>query len=194
MDFLGPKVDLEPMKVFQGTPDDTLIKSVGAHCDAEYGGGSESAHEFVEEEGQPFLRWKGKMNFKEEHIVKTKATGGFCALKIDFKKPIDLLDFQGLEISLRTRKDLRIFVNLRFSTYIENDMYQMCLELKGERDWKTLFTPFGMYQLTSNGNMKEQMMQNDHLQLESVGLLVTDSQAGEFSVDIRHIQAMNAGM
>jgi hypothetical protein len=177
MAFISPKVTLEPLKVFQGQ-DDQMIKSLGSFCDSEYGGGSESSHEFLTEEGQegqegaaPFLRWKGRMNFTEQHILSTKASGGFCALKIDYKKAIDLLDYRGLEISLRTRKDMRIFVNLRFSTYIEDDMYQVCLDLKGEKEWKCVFTPFGVYQLTSNGNSKEQLMENDHLQVSLFMLL-----------------------
>mmetsp|Transcript_9675 Transcript_9675/g.15995 ORF Transcript_9675/g.15995 Transcript_9675/m.15995 type:complete len:229 (-) Transcript_9675:186-872(-) len=198
MDFLAPKTALEPLTIFHGIEGDSLIKSIKNHSDTDYGGGSTSIFDFHSTDDQKagFVRWSGELNFTKEHAEATKANGGFCAIKVDYKSHVDLLDYEGLSFNIRTAENVIVYVNLKCQTYIENDMYQLRLAIKGNPEWKKIFTPFHLYQLTSGGHSKEQPMQNDHLQLESISLMIKDKVGddGQFEIDIRHIQALHPDM
>lgn len=153
-----------------------VFNKMKTHCDKEYGGGSSSILETIAETGTEsdrYLRWSGVMDFDESHAVKTKARGGFVAIKLDCKGSIDLLDYEGLMIVMRVKEDLKFILNMKCESFILNELFQVHVPLKGGPQWQRFFVPFGAFTSTLNGIEKEQPQDNDNLQFKSLGMLMT---------------------
>jgi hypothetical protein len=166
----------EPTQEVFPVPVDNRIKiDVRAHCDKEYGGGSESCYSIMEDETEgTYLNWKGKLEFTEEHKVATKAAAGYAALKVNYNSHIDLLDYVGFLVKVRSRTTATLVFNMKTKSIINDDMYQGTMQLVGDNQWHTAYTPFIALNLTSNGRMKEANRKNDYIQLEGLGLLMVE--------------------
>ncbi len=165
-----------------------------------------------------FTRFKGQVNISDDIKEENQVVGGFVAFKANVQGPaIDLRDYQGLEVVVRTNRPLQSFMlNMGTYTLIEDDMYQLKVQLKNDENhghgnhkndnngqWKTLQIPFPMFRLTARGITRETQRANDSLRLESIGFLFRDkfddddddnNNDGEFQLDIHSIVAVPDGI
>ena len=109
------------------------------------------------------------------------------------KEPIDLRDYEGLDLKLRNNSNNRQIITLTstFTSLFEGDMYQLSLDLPPQK-WCHFHVPFSIFRLTANGRERETQRANDSLQLESIGFLIKCSindKPLDFTFDIDHIIA-----
>lgn len=175
VNFFGPKIeDAESIPILFSTTN--VFKDIKAYSDKEYGGGSTSQVTLVHSENEgAVIRWSGNVNFGEEHSSKSKAQGGFVAVKMFCKEYIDMLDYEGLKFQIRSKSDRAMLLNMKCKSYIQQDLYQLGVDVPAGDDWKTVFAPFNSFVLTAHGKVKEQPKENDSLQLETLGFLMTTS-------------------
>lgn len=173
MDFFEPKInDRDTIPILLGTTN--VFKAVKSYSDQDYGGGSKSEVSLVPSESEgSVIRWTGNVDFGEEHTSKSKALGGYVAIKMFCTEYIDMLDYEGIRFQIRSTTDRSLLLNMKCKSYIEQDLYQLGIDVTAGADWKTVFAPFGNFVLTAHGKVKEQPKENDSLQLESLGFLMT---------------------
>lgn len=162
-----------------------LLHSFITHCDKEYKGLSScefdaKAHTF-----------KGVLSYSEENNPAAK--GGFCALKSStLSVPIDLRDYQGFELNVKSKHNQVYTFNAYFQSYFEGDLYQIVLDLPAGK-WSKFNIPFSLLILTANGVEREQQRENDSLQLEAIGFLLNtniDESCIDFELEIGEIKAI----
>lgn len=189
-----------------------------------------------EEDGKdskvPFLRYKGKVDFdtstyqvdqntKEvpDEEVPRQAVRGFCSMNMHFSKMLDLVNHEGFEIIMRSKKDHKLILNMKSETMIPGSMYQVAIDIAGYKNkkyqekrprmfsaipieaspvphcemegWVKIHVPFHMFKLTRRGQMLMANVVNDCVKLESLGFLMTaEGGEEEFEIDILHILAV----
>jgi len=173
----------------------------------------------------PFIRWNGNIDTEIGKNSRVKKSG-FCAIRspdcslppfsygVPFKE-----NFNALEIRCRT--DGRLYtVNLKVSTFMEDDLYQSSISVKPEdvppssssvkssvgsnnddavactsivrSDWITVIMPFRDFVLTSGGREREQQRDLDGaITFQHLGLTLMDEIDGPFQFDIGRIRAVN---
>ena len=133
-----------------------------------------------------FARLTGNIKISEEAKEKAEVVGGFCAFKGEIQgAAVDLRDYQGLEVTMRTNRHTQSFtLNMGTYTLIEDDMYQLKIELTSGLDedavhpvglWKKVQIPFNMFHLTARGITRETQRSNDSLRVESLGFLFKEN-------------------
>jgi hypothetical protein len=187
------KDDDVALKLYNKKADNILIYSPS---DKDYGGSSMNHINYIDGDDNnadgSFFRWHGNLEFTSEQREKTQAKSGYCAMKIDYNKALDLLDYNGLLLKIRSIKKQKVILSIKCLTYIKDDMFQLCLEIpsssgststrssssssrsSNEDGWISIFVPFDMFVLTSKGYAKEQPMKNDSLNVESIIFLLKD--------------------
>ena len=144
-----------------------------AFSDSEYGGGSLSKVEKVNEDEVPFLRWSGLNYFDGTHATKSKAKGGYVAVKLICREPVDVMDNEGFLVEMRVKEDVQLTMNMHcVRSYLMNQ-HQQNFKLTGGSSWRKFFVPFDKFIAVQNGNEKDYGQANDSLQLSSVGFLMT---------------------
>ena len=145
-----------------------------ALSDKDYGGHSECTADVIpssSNQSLPYLSFQGIVNFDEEVEEKTKAKGGFCAIKGYLRQSIDLRDYEGLSMELRGVPSSSQFAfNMACQSLFEDDLYQLEM-LVTNNQWITVHLPFDHFKLTARGVARESQRKNDSLQLESIGFL-----------------------
>lgn len=124
------------------------------------------------------LKFEGMLRFGPELQEKTKAKTGFCALKMDFSEEIDLRDYEGLEMIIRSKQPQEFTFNMRCASYDDDDLFQLNIQLPGKSNWSRIVAPFDKFQLMNRGREKEDRRRNDSLQLESLAYLVRQCDFG----------------
>lgn len=175
------KDDDVALKQFKQKADNILIYSPS---DKDYGGSSMNHVNYIVNKGgdvngvdEPYFRWHGNLDFTSEQREKTQAKSGYCAMKIDYNRAVDLLDYNGLLLKIRSIRKQKVILSIKCLTYIKDDMFQLCLEIpssSNKDEWISIFVPFDMFVLTSKGYAKEQPMKNDSLNVESIIFLLKD--------------------
>eukprot|EP01036_Dinobryon_divergens_P024142 gene24142-32559_t len=166
------------------------IPKLSAFSDIEYGGDSSSNIEVIsedfptenndnesDEEFTTFLRFAGSLKFDDTLKQETKASGGFCALKVDFPATIDLLNFEGLEFYIRSTSTQQMTLNMTCHTFVQDDIFQLDVQLRGSPEWRKIYAPFNLFFLTRRGRVLEHR-ENDYLQLQSLGILLRHCDQG----------------
>lgn len=173
----------------------------------------------------PFIRWNGNIDTTIGKNSRVKRSG-FCAIRspdcslppfsygVPFRE-----NYNALEIRCRT--DGRFYtVNLKVSTYMEDDLYQGFISVKPEdvpssssvesnvgsncddglfagsstnrSDWITVIMPFRDFILTSGGREREQQRDLDGaITFQHLGFTLMDETNGPFQFDIGRIRAVN---
>lgn len=171
--------------------------------DNDYGGKSFSnvTDHIDEESGEQFIRVTGNVLYDDELAKNNKVKGGFCAILGNCAPIVDLRDYEGLQMTMRSRRKHQSFtINLKSSSLFEDDLYQIRCELKGGgKEWKKINVPFSMFHLTARGMARDYNRANDSLQVESIGFLFKQEDCvnqklveGEESIelDIKEITAV----
>lgn len=171
----------------------------------------------------PFIRWSGILDTRIGKKSRVQRSG-FCAIRSPdcslppFSYGVPLQNnYNALEIRCRT--DGRIYaVNLKVSTYMEDDLYQGFINVKlddvppstsstqdcgddvhtGDNsstmlsDWITLVMPFRDFVLTSSGRVRVQQRDLDGgIIFQNLGFTLMDGTDGPFLFDIARIRAIN---
>lgn len=174
----------------------------------------------------PFIRWSGNIDTKIGKKSRVKKSG-FCAIRspdcslLPFSYGVPLQsNYNALEICCRT--DGRIYtVNLKASTYMEDDLYQSYITVKPEdissspsitqgssnsddnallcegasknqSDWITIVMPFRDFVLTSAGQERvQQRLLDGSIIFVHIGFTLMDETDGPFQFDIGRIRAVN---
>jgi len=158
-----------------------------AFSDSEYGGGSLSKVENVNENEIPFLRWSGLNNFDGTHATKSKAKAGYVAVKLVCREPVDVMDNEGFLVEMRVKDDVQLTMNMHcVRSYLMNQ-HQQNFKLTGGSGWRKFFVPFEKFTAVHNGNEKDYGQANDSLQLSSVGFLMTSESWTPGTVQFRFI-------
>lgn len=176
------------------------IPKLSAFSDIEYGGDSSSYIEVIgenslEEKGENeeklsnFLRFTGSLKFDNALKQETKASGGFCALKIDYPESIDLLNFEGLEFYIRSTTTQQMTLNMTCHTFVQDDIFQLDVQLRGSPEWRKIYAPFNLFFLTRRGRVLDHRM-NDSLQLQSLGILLRHCDQG-FNISFFRVNLLN---
>lgn len=116
-----------------------------------------------------------------------KARGGFVAIKTKYKA--NLMDYYGLEMKVKNNLSvpIRITLNMKCESYIENDMYQVDVEILGGKV-SVVSIPFASFCLTSFGYERAVQRSNDYLRVETLGVLIsTQLQIRDFSIQSEYI-------
>ena len=174
VDFFSPKTsNIDHVALRKENID--VFQPLKVFSDAEYGGGSDSQHKIIKEDVGSYIQWHGRLHFQEKHTEgkKKQAIGGYAAVTMDTKKPIDLRDFTGFNFEIRSKTDLTITFNMKCDSLVENDLYQLPFHLKASDDWNSLYAPFRDFILTAGGKEKVELKKNDSLQLTQIGFLLT---------------------
>ena len=160
-----------------------------ALSDKDYGGQSECTANVIPSSNNtplPHLSFQGIVNFDEEVGEKTKAKGGFCAIK-GYLRSIDLRDYEGLSMEVRGEPSSSQFAfNMACQSLFEDDLYQLEI-LVANNQWTTVHLPFDHFKLTARGVPRESQRKNDSLQLESIGFLFRTPNGKENKVSPSHI-------
>ena len=167
-----------------------------ALSDKDYGGHSECTADVTwqidpssSNQPSPHLSFQGIVNFDEEVGERTKAKGGFCAVKGYLQRSIDLRDYEGLSMELRgVPSSTQFAFNMACQSLFEDDLYQLEIVVANNQ-WTTVHLPFDHFKLTARGVARESQRKNDSLQLESIGFLFRTSNV-PFKLEVRRISAI----
>jgi hypothetical protein len=155
-------IELQPIEV-------RLWKALS---DKDYGGSSECIAEVDNNNSSRHgaMVFQGIVNFSESTAEATNAVGGFCAVKGFLQRPVDLRDYMGFSMELRSIPAQVFTFNMTCESLFEDDLYQ--LELLVTEEWTTVHLPFHLFKLTARGTEREFQRRNDSLRLESIGFLM----------------------
>lgn len=160
--------------------------------DKALGGASHLEMENVEEDGG-HLVIKGSLDLDEETAEEMQVRGGYCAVKGSCSSVVDLRDYEGLKMMLRSpHKELTFTMNMSTASLFDDDIYQVKCEIQPSTEWKSIEVPFSAFVLTSHGRIKEYQRANDSLQVESIGFLfkTEDGTESPFQLELKDITAM----
>jgi hypothetical protein len=167
-DLSGPPASLQLVGAT-----DRKYKAVGAFCDGSYGGGSESKYEEITDTDGKFIRWNGNLRFDAAHSAVTKSKGGYAAIRFDFKPPIDITDFNGYALELRSKSDVTLVLNMRCECILPN--HQFSFDVKGGEPFAKLHAPFEYLIRGASGYDRD----NSFLHLTALSLMVTTDHSSQ---------------
>jgi hypothetical protein len=109
----------------------------------------------------------------------TKSKGGYAAIRFDFKPPIDITDFNGYALELRSKSDVTLVLNMRCECILPN--HQFSFDVKGGEPFAKLHAPFEYLIRGASGYDRD----NSFLHLTALSLMVTTdhSSQGTFCSD-----------
>jgi hypothetical protein len=125
----------------------SVIKEWKVFSDKDYGGLSTCDMEIkpVDDDiSKSVINFKGLINFDEEIMEKTKAKGGFCAIRGICKEIQDVRDYEGLELVIRSKTNQDISFNTTCDTLFQDDLYQLNISLPKDI-WCRIHIPFGNF-------------------------------------------------
>lgn len=186
-----PDLEVEEVPLFTLNKElKNLICEWKTFDDRQYGGNSLcEIQEFIED---GFIRLSGKLDLDEEKAEELEVVGGYCAFKGDLSSTLDLRDYQGFLVTLRSPKEDAVFtLNLGTTSLFDDDIYQVKCEIAQSKEWKSIEVPFDAFNLTSHGRVKEYQRANDSLQVESFGFLFkTADDVTDFMLELKDIKAL----
>jgi len=118
--------------------------------------------------------------------VSLQNNGGFASVRSGTIN-LNLSDFTG--ISLTARGDGKIYkCNLRTDTAFDGILYQASFQPQADK-WNKYDLPFTSFIATFRGRVPDPAPPLDTSRIISIGLMISEKQAGPFSLEIREISA-----
>lgn len=196
-DFLNPQPQLAVEELLlwkqQATSGGTggnIIRGWSAATDNDYGGKS-LCHVTAAAGG--YMRIEGMVSYDKALAESTKVKGGFCAIHGKCEPVVDLRDYEGLRVTLRSPRDQSFTVNLKSTSLFDDDIYQVRCEIKGSSEWRHISMPFERFHLTARGLQRDRHRANDSLRVEALGFLFKEEDApgdGRVVLEIKEVVAV----
>lgn len=146
-----PSTFIEDVTLWSGQSlvlkEESVIKEWKIFSDKDYGGLSSCNIEIIPDDNdisKSILNFRGIINFNEELMEKTKAKGGFCALRGICKEVQDVRDYEGLELLIRSKTNQIIAFNTTCDTLFQDDLYQLNISLPKDI-WCKIHVPFANF-------------------------------------------------
>ena len=119
-------------------------------------------------------------------LVSLENGGGFASVR-SRPREHDLRGYSGLELRIRG-DDRRYKINLKTDIRADGILYRAIFETR-EGEWQTLRLPFGEFLPTLRGRVVPEAPPLDLSCVTSLGLMISDRQAGPFRLEITLIGA-----
>ena len=74
--------------------------------------------------------FKGEVIFDNQIANETRSSGGFVAVRGTFAKALDLRDFIGFEVQMRSSVPITVTINLACESLFVNDIYQFHFRIR----------------------------------------------------------------
>ena len=74
--------------------------------------------------------FKGEVIFDSKIAEETRSTGGFVAVRGKFEKPLDLRDYIGLEVYMKSSVPIIVTINLACQSLFVNDIHQFHFKIR----------------------------------------------------------------
>ena len=121
--------EVSPISILRSSPYESRVSKWRALSDRDYRGSSVSEVEVLDSG----VHFKGEVNVPPaENDEETKR--GFCAVKGNLTRVIDLRDYQGIELCLHSDTAMNVTFNMTCLSYIRDDLYQISLNISPNRD------------------------------------------------------------
>jgi hypothetical protein len=148
---VGKQFELDKEKYIWGAPTnminhENVITRWKVFSDAEYGGTSKCSYKITNNnsDGSSILTFQGRINFDENSPIRHTSKGGYCAITGYSDSSVDLMDFEGVEVLLRTSKPCNFLVSLKPYSMMQEDLYQVIVQTTSS-SWKRFHLPFHMF-------------------------------------------------
>lgn len=147
------------------------------------------------------LVFKGRVVFDEEIAQRMHTRSGFCALRGSLKDTLDLRDYEGLELYMKSNTPVLVTLNMGCESYFDSDIFQFHFHVHDT--WRKYHIPFHKFMwvnylqfcmcnlpvhniwwqrkyvhvlfhisLTTQGMESLQQKENDSLRCQSFGFLI----------------------
>lgn len=87
------------------------------------------------------LIFKGEVVFDEAISAKSRTIGGYVALRGLYENTIDLRDYSGVEVSMRSNVPITITLNMGCESHFVNDIFQFHLQVNNT-SWQKYYIRF----------------------------------------------------
>jgi monofunctional biosynthetic peptidoglycan transglycosylase len=121
-----------------------------------------------------------------EGRVSLENNGGFASVRSNPRKT-DLGAYDGLRLSVRGDGQ-RYKINLKTDASFDGLLYRIGFDTQAGQ-WQTVEFPFGEFEPTYRGRVIEGAPALDLTNVTSLGLMISDKQAGPFALELRWIDA-----
>lgn len=128
--------EIAPISILNSSPYSSRVTKWRALSDKDYRGSSRCAVEV----GDTGVVFTGEVIPPPVTNEEDKRRG-FCAIKGNLDRVLDLRDYQGVEIALHSDVPIEVRVNMTCQSYIRDDLYQVSLEIDSNQEAK-YFIPF----------------------------------------------------
>lgn len=89
------------------------------------------------------LVFKGRVVFDESIALRTKTRSGYCGLRGTFEETVDLRDYEGVEIFMKSNVPLILTVNMGCESFFESDIFQFHFQVHDT--WRKYHVPFNKF-------------------------------------------------
>ena len=86
------------------------------------------------------LVFKGRVVFDEEIAQRMHTRSGFCALRGSLKDTLDLRDYEGLELYMKSNTPVLVTLNMGCESYFDSDIFQFHFHVQDT--WRKYHIPF----------------------------------------------------
>ena len=128
--------EVTPIAILTSSPYSSRVSKWRALSDQDYRGSSRCAVEVLD----TGVVFSGEV-IPPVPTSEEDTRRGFCAIKGNLDRVLDLRDYQGVEIALHSDSPIEIVINMTCQSYIRDDLYQVSLEVDSNPNRKH-FVPF----------------------------------------------------
>jgi monofunctional biosynthetic peptidoglycan transglycosylase len=134
------------------------------------------------------ITWTGEGTVTFEGRVSLENNGGFSSVR-SRPRQLDLSRYDGLR--LRVRGDgHRYKINFKTDDSFDGLLYRAVFDTQPGR-WQTIVIPFSVFEPTYRGRVVENSPALDLSRVRSLGLMISDKQAGPFVLEIDWIDGFS---
>ena len=136
--------EVKPITIY--STNSSHVKTWQSYNDRAYKGMSSCQVEIIKTESTENIVFKGELKYNED-IVKSNQSmkGTFCACKGSFSSVLDLRDYEGFSLTVKSfDKDAFFTFNMYCESQFERDLYQIPLQIPKDK-WFTFHIPFHLF-------------------------------------------------
>lgn len=122
-----------------------------------------------------------------EGQVSLENNGGFASVR-SRPRPLDLTGYDGLRLRVRGDGN-RYKINFKTAESFDGLLYRAVFHTQPGR-WQTIEIPFSEFEPTYKGRVVDNAPAADLSRVRSLGMMISDKQAGPFAIEIDWIDAL----